>query len=298
MNLKSNFNSKPATADASQEKESKHMTSANKSSGSKTTNPSKNESLPLSFVKRWRWVCFTATLLVVASCIYMAQDFGSIRTKTFTVNGISFEMISVAGGTFDMGSNDPEACEDERIIKKEEIEDFLIGQTEVTQELWEAVMGNNPSSFVGSKNPVECVSWNDCQEFLVKLNELTGLKFRLPTEAEWEYAARGGKRSKGYRFSGSDEIGDVACWENNSENKTFAVASKEPNELGIYDMTGNVWELTCDRWSADYASPRIGLRIVCRGGGWFNYSRHCRSTYRDNTNPSFRYNYLGLRLAM
>ena len=139
--------------------------------------------------------------------------------QTITVNGVSFNMIKVEGGTFKMGaqSTDPngenydsESDSDERPIHSVTLDDYYIGETEVTQELWEVVMGTNPSWFKGSYKPVESVSWNDCQEFITKLNQLTGKEFCLPTEAEWEYAARGGNKSRGYKYSGSNTIGDVA----------------------------------------------------------------------------------------
>jgi formylglycine-generating enzyme required for sulfatase activity len=249
-------------------------------------------------MKRWRWACLGLTLILIAGCVYMANYMAPTSTTSYTVNGVTFEMVRVEGGTFRMGSDDEEAYDDERVRVYVQLPDYYIGQTEVTQELWEAVMGENPSGFEGADCPVECVSWEDCQDFIAKLNVLTDMHFRLPTEAEWEYAARGGKHSKGFRYSGGERLDGVACFQNNSENRTAPVASKAPNELGIYDMSGNVWELTSERWCADYGSPRSGGRIVVRGGGWFNEPKFCRSTYRDSSRPSYRYNYLGLRLAL
>lgn len=166
-------------------------------------------------------------------------------------------------------------------------------------------MWSNPSNFKGDDLPVEMVSWDDCQDFLSKLNSITGKKFRLPTEAEWEYAARGGKKSSGYQYSGSNTLGDVAWYANNSANKTHAVGTKQPNELGIYDMTGNVWEW-CQDWYGSYGdSPRInpmgavgGGYHVFRGGSWDCSARLCRSSCRDFITPGNRYGYLGLRLAL
>jgi len=196
---------------------------------------------------------------------------------------------------------------------------YCIGQTEVTQALWQAVMGSNPSNFNGGvygtnlQRPVECVSWNDCQTFITKLNELTGKQFRLPTEAEWEYAARGGNRSQGYKYSGSNDVNEVAWyWYNipsqsssNAGYGTQTVATKKANELGLYDMSGNVWEW-CQDWYGSYSSesqtnptgPATGSGRVYRGGSW-NYSAwSCRVSYRDYYYPSNTYVYLGLRLAL
>ena len=191
----------------------------------------------------------------------------------------------------------------------------MIGKTEVTQELWEAVMGSNPSRFKDSnfndpnlqdpKLPVEQVSWNDCQTFITKLNALTGKNFRLPTEAEWEFAARGGKKSQGYKYSGSNNIGDVAWYKDNSGKKTHPVKTKQANELGIYDMSGNVWEW-CQDWKGSYSSeaqtnPKgatTGSYRVNRGGSWRDNAVRCRSSYRYDYYPDLRYNYLGFRLVL
>ncbi|MGN1235878.1 MAG: formylglycine-generating enzyme family protein, partial [Bacteroidaceae bacterium] len=178
-------------------------------------------------------------------------------------------------------------------------------ETEVTQALWTAVMGNNPSYFKGDNNPVEKVSWNDCQEFITKLNSMTGQKFRLPTEAEWEFAARGGKKSRGYQYSGSNNISDVAWYCDNSGDNTHAVKTKQPNELGIYDMSGNVFEW-CQDWYGDYSSgsqtnpkgPSSGSSRVNRGGGWYCDARYCRSADRFGNPPDYRNFILGLRLVL
>ena len=192
---------------------------------------------------------------------------------------------------------------------------YYIGETEVTQELWQAVMGSNPSCFNGnSQHPVERVSWDDCQTFVDKLNDLlagqlpAGRRFRLPTEAEWEYAARGGNRSRGTQYSGSSSIGDVAWYDDNSGDRTHPVKGKSPNELGLYDMTGNVWEWCEDYYDSDYYSsspsanpqgPSSGSRRVLRGGGWNFFADFCRVAYRNYGSPDFRYNGgSGLRLAL
>jgi formylglycine-generating enzyme required for sulfatase activity len=222
--------------------------------------------------------------------------------QTYTVNGVSFTMIPVEGGTFQMGSTT--GYDIEKPVHQVTLSSFSIGQTEVTQELWQAVMGSNPSYSSGSKRPVEQVSWNDCRTFITKLNQLTGKTFRLPTEAEWEYAARGGNKSKGYVYSGSNEIDDVAWYNDNSGNTTHNVATKSPNELGIYDMSGNVWEW-CQDWYGSYSSgsqtnptgPTSGSYRVRRGGCWGNAASGCRVALRDYRTPTNSSDYLGLRLA-
>jgi formylglycine-generating enzyme required for sulfatase activity len=183
---------------------------------------------------------------------------------------------------------------------------YGIGQTEVTQALWQAVMGNNPSGFTGDlQRPVECVSWYDCQTFISKLNELTGKTFRLPTEAEWEYAARGGKRSQGYKYAGSNDINEVAWCHNNSSSTTHTVATKTPNELGLYDMSGNVWEWIQD-WYGRYSNaaqtnptgPASGSGRVYRGGGWENIVNDCRVSARYGMELNYHWYSIGLRLAL
>lgn len=224
--------------------------------------------------------------------------------QTYTVNGVSFTMIPVVGGTFQMGSTSGE--NDEKPVHLVTLSSFSIGQTEVTQELWQAVMGTNPSRFKGSNLPVEMVSWNDCQTFITKLNQLTGKTFRLPTEAEWEFAARGGKLSKGYTYSGSNVIDDVAWYHDNSSDKTHEVATKAPNELGIYDMSGNVYEWCQDWYSDKYYSesvvnnpngPSSASSRVNRGGGWYGSATYCRVANRGGDTPSSTFSIQGLRLA-
>ena len=223
-------------------------------------------------------------------------------------DGISIEMVRVEAGTFTMGATpemkDP--WDDEKPTHQVTLtNDYYIGKYEVTQALWKAVMGKNPSKFKGDNLPVEQVNWKDCQEFLSKLNNTTGKKFRLPTEAEWEYAARGGKKSRGYQYSGSNNISDVAWYEDNSGSKTHTVGSKQANELGIYDMSGNVWEW-CHDWKGSYSSSSqvnpIGAnsvsRRVIRGGNWLNYAGHCCSSCRSFGASDIGMNSLGLRLVL
>ena len=228
--------------------------------------------------------------------------------KTYTVNGVSFTMKYVEGGTFQMGATPEQgndAYNDEKTVHSVTVSDFCMGETEVTQALWVAVMGSNPSSFKGDNLPVESVSWDDCQEFIRKLNVLTGKKFRMPTEAEWEYAARGGNRSNGYKYSGSNSISDVA-WYGSGKDNTHPVKTKKANELGLYDMTGNVCEW-CSDWYGSYNSsaqtnptgPSSGSKRVSRGGSWNNaYARSCRTSSRFYGNPDRRISYGGFRLVV
>ena len=224
---------------------------------------------------------------------------------TITANGVSFVMKRVAGGTFQMGSDDSEADDDEKPVHSVTVSTFYMGETEVTQALWKAVMGTNPSNWKGDNLPVECISWNDCQEFIRKLNSLTGRSFRLPTEAEWEFAARGGNQSNGYKYAGSNSIGSVAWYTDNSGGKTHAVRGKLPNELGLYDMSGNVWEW-CSDWYGSYGSgsqtnpkgPSSGSNRVLRGGSWYGSARYCRVSDRTYNDPDSRSNLIGFRLAL
>ena len=227
-----------------------------------------------------------------------------------TIKGVRYEMVWVRGGTFRMGATSEQGSDayyDEKPVHSVTLSGYYIGKTEVTQALWKAVMGSNPSEFKGDDLPVERVSWYDCQEFIRELNALTGQNFRLPTEAEWEFACRGGNNSRGYKYSGSNYINDVAWYGGNSGCKTHPVATKLPNELGIYDMSGNV-----DEWCSDWygyggytsgaqtnpKGPYDGLGRVHRGGSWIYGVGRCRSSIRGHYYPTFRGNYLGLRLAL
>ena len=233
---------------------------------------------------------------------------GSNTISISVKDGISIDMVKVEAGTFMMGAT-PEMekpnSDEKPVHQVTLINDYYMGKYEVTQALWEAVMGSNPSYFKGDNLPVEKVSWNDCQKFISKLNSLTGRMFRLPTEAEWEYAARGGKESRGYQYSGSSNISDVAWYDENSGSKTHPVGTKQANELGIYDMTGNVWEW-CSDWYSSYSSSSqtnptgsdSGSARVSRGGGWFNDASYCRLSVRFYYTPDFRLDILGLRLAL
>ena len=227
-------------------------------------------------------------------------------------DGISIDMVKVEAGTFMMGAtsemkdsyDDPDS--DEKPVHQVTLtNDYYMGKYEVTQALWEAVMGSNPSYFKGDNLPVEEVSWNDCQEFISKLNSLTGRKFRLPTAAEWEYAARGGKKSRGYQYSGSSNISDVAWYDGNSGDKTHPVGTKQANELGIYDMTGNVLEWCQDWYGSYYSSSQTnptgatsGSRHVNRGGSWHSNVRRSSSSCRYGVIYVDRDLDLGFRLAL
>ena len=264
------------------------------------------------------------TVALLTTTIFTSCDFeelfgkNKVKTETFTVDGVSFTMVEVKAGTFTMGANEGDtlALDLEKPSHKVTLtKDYFIGETEVTQALWEAVMGSNPSYFKdkGANFPVEQVSWNDIQEFLTKLNQKTGKTFRLPTEAEWEYAARGGSKSKGYLYSGGNDLNAVAWYYDNARKGlasddpnygTHAVKTKQANELGLYDMSGNVWEW-CNDWYADYtADPQTdpqgaetGSARVIRGGSWYNLAQICRVSYRNfYTSVNSDY-YLGFRLA-
>ncbi len=237
------------------------------------------------------------------------NDTSEADIETINVNGVKFQMVRVQGGTFQMGATSEQGNDvsiNEKPIHSVTLSDYHIGQTQVTQELWQAVMGSNPSEFKGdSQCPVENVSWNDCMEFIAKLNRLTGKNFRLPTEAEWEYAARGGSKSRGYKYSGNNNPDLVAWYDGNSINKTHPVAQKQANELGLYDMSGNVWEW-CSDWYGEYINevqtnptgPITGTDYVQRGGSWENGSIGVRVSRRSPGTPALRGCYYGLRLAL
>ena len=230
------------------------------------------------------------------------------QTEVFVANGVAFTMVTVEGGTYTMGATAEQGDDgdtDEFPTHQVTLSSFTIGETEVTQALWEAVMGSNHSRYSGDpQRPVDSVTWDECQEFITKLNEVTGLTFRLPTESEWEFAARGGNQRQGYKYAGSNNIDEVAWYEDNSDNTTHAVATKAANELGLYDMNGNVWE-GCQDWYDDYhaepqtdpTGPETGEIRAVRGGGFVNSALFCRLTIRGGLGPSSTLVYFGLRLA-
>ena len=202
------------------------------------------------------------------------------------LNKLINNMVYVSGGTFTMGGTSEQgsdADDSEKPTHSVTLSSYYICKYEVTQALWRAVMGNNPSNFKGDNLPVESVSWNDCQTFINRLNSYTGRNFRLPTEAEWEFAARGGNYSRHYKYSGSNYISDVAWYGDDSgNNRTHPVGTKQANELGLYDMSGNVWEW-CSDWYGSYSSysqndptgPNSGSERVMRGGGRRNGAWNC-----------------------
>ena len=234
-----------------------------------------------------------------------------------TAKGLNIKMIPVEGGTFQMGATSEQGSDyksDERPVHSVTLDSYYIAETEVTQAQWYAIMGTtiyqqcdkaDSSSMygVGDNNPMYYVSWEEANEFCKRLSELTGKTYTLPTEAQWEYAARGGNKSKGYKYSGSNTIDDVA-WYNSNSSGANSVKQKQPNELGLYDMSGNVWEW-CSDWKDEYSSssqtnptgPSSGSSRVLRGGSWFNYARLCRVSNRDSNNPSLRGSNVGFRLV-
>lgn len=265
-----------------------------------------NKSKKPVFKSGWLWAVVIAVAIVAIWLMVPSQKGESPKASysngILTVNDIKYNMVWVEGGTFRMGATSEQGSDAAHSVT---VSGYYIGKTEVTQALWKAVMGSNPSCFKGDDLPVEDVSWNDCQEFIEKLNYLTGQNFRLPTEAEWEFACRGGNNSLGYEYSGSDYIDDVAWSWDNSGEKTHLVATKLPNELGIYDMSGNVWEW-CSDWYGDYSSgaqtnpkgPNDGVSRVGRGGCWYYDELSCRSSYRFLGDPTTCAAGLGLRLAL
>lgn len=230
------------------------------------------------------------------------------KNQTIKIKDVSFTMVAVQGGSYIMGATSEqaaEAYEDESPVHKVTLSDYYIGCCEVTQALWTAVMGNNPSFFKDPERPVECVGWNDCQKFIAKLNQITGKKFRLPTEAEWEFAARGGLQSKNGKYAGSDLIDKVAWYNEDWDTGTHKVASKDANELGLYDMSGNIYEW-CQDWFGRYEEgdqtnpqgPPTGKNRVLRGGSWFVIGNYCRISNRSGSLPDSRFIHIGFRLAM
>ncbi|MDD4748208.1 MAG: SUMF1/EgtB/PvdO family nonheme iron enzyme, partial [Salinivirgaceae bacterium] len=239
---------------------------------------------------------------------YNVSEFGNFTETTYNLN---LEMIAVRGGTFQMGDTFGDVGSDEKPVHSVTVSDFYMGKYEVTQAQWRAIMGNNPSKFSGCDNcPVEQVSWNDVQEFIKKLNAKTGKKYRLPTEAEWEYAAKGGVETHGrasHRYAGSNTLNDVAWNTNNSNSKTHPVGGKKPNELGIYDMSGNVWEWCNDWYDKNYygsspfnnpQGPSSGSYRVFRGGSWYGNASICRVAFRSFSTPDSGSYFIGFRLCL
>ncbi|MDD3501687.1 MAG: bifunctional serine/threonine-protein kinase/formylglycine-generating enzyme family protein [Candidatus Cloacimonetes bacterium] len=255
---------------------------------------------------------FVSLVLLVIASFFIWNKFASGRNP----------MIYIEGGTFNMGSNDRNT--DEKPIHSVTLSSFYIGKYEVTQRVWQEVMGDNPSIYKGDNRPVENITWYEAVEFCNKLSKKEGLRiaytingydvscnwsangYRLPTEAEWEYAASGGNKSNGYTYSGSNNIGDVAWYKSNSDNQSHDVGTKAANELGIYDMSGNVWEWCWDWYNSSYYSsspssnprgPYYGSRRVFRGGSWHLYDGNCCVAFRNYSSPGDSYSSMGLRLV-
>ena len=232
----------------------------------------------------------------------------SAANAKLTLNNLTANMVYVSGGTFTMGATSEQgsdAYNDEKPVHSVTLSSFYICKYEVTQALWNAVMGSNPSNWKGDDLPVETVSRDDCQTFIRKLNALTGKNFRLPTEAEWEFAARGGNNSRGYKYAGSNNIETVAWYQGNSGNKTHVVGTKSPNELGLYDMSGNVWEWCQDRYGSYSGASQTkptgassGSNRVLRGGCCGRSAWYCRSSLRIIGTPDGRNDGFGLRLVL
>ena len=241
-------------------------------------------------------------------CINEINRLTSDNTVSQTKNQLNIEMVAVQGGSFTMGCTSEQGadCEKNEIPSHQvSVSDFYIGKYEVTQAQWKAVMGKNPSKNQGDSLPVENVSWTDVQKFISCLNDLTGKEYRLPSEAEWEFAARGGNKSKKYKYCGSNELDNVAWYSSNSVSKTHVIGSKSANELGIHDMSGNVLEWCGDLYGLysnnaknNPKGPVTGSTRVIRGGSWNNYSQIARVSYRYGWDPNYRSNNLGFRLAL
>ncbi|MDP2279116.1 MAG: formylglycine-generating enzyme family protein [Nitrospirota bacterium] len=224
------------------------------------------------------------------------------QRRAFTDLTTNMEFVFVKGGCYQMGKsyNAHEVC----------VDDFYMGKYEVTQGQWKAIMGNNPSRFsdCGDNCPVESVSWDDIQDFTNKLNQKTGKNYRLPTEAEWEYAARSeGKNEKYAGSSNESGLGDYAWYDENSGGRTHPVGQKKPNGLGLYDMSGNVREWVSDWHDSDYyknspknnpTGPSSGKGKVFRGGSWFSDSRYAEAAHRGRNVPTIRFVHSGFRLVL
>lgn len=242
------------------------------------------------------------------------EEAENLQTKTFKVGNFLFNMVHVEGGTFMMGATEEqgdEAYPDEKPIHKVTLSDYWIAETQVTQSLWTEVMRHKykskrfPSNFQGEDLPVEMVSWDDCKLFIAELNEQTGEKFRLPTEAEWEFAARGGLKSKGFKYAGGNSLKSLAWFAENSEKRTHSVKLRNPNELGLYDLSGNVFEWCEDR-SEKYSEEaqnnpqgaEEGFNRVARGGSWCSDAGSCRVSIRYYFTQWLPNYHVGLRLAL
>lgn len=240
-------------------------------------------------------------LVIIAAAVHLHSSAANASTEKPAESVDNIAMAPVKGGCFKMGDAE------EKTVHEVCVNDFAIGKYEVTQGQWQEIMGHNPSRYnsCGSDCPVDQVSWNDIQEFIAKLNSKTNKQYRLPTEAEWEYAARSGGKPE--KFSGGNSVDTVAWYSKNAENRPHAVGTKQPNGLGIYDMSGNVWEWVYDCFRPDYykkspknnpQGPNCSDKRVLRGGSWFNTAKDARVAFRMRDNPGFSYHFtFGFRLA-
>ena len=254
-------------------------------------------------------LCCALTLFVLSCQNTPKETFiiePAAKPETFTIDSVTFTMLGIEGGTFTMGAamETPETYPDELPAHKVTLSSFMLGETEVTQALWEAVMDYNPSCFQYPDFPVDNVSWEECQDFISRLNELTHKHFRLPTEAEWEYACRGGNTNHHTRFCGSDTL-DIVGWNKGNCKEPHPVRRLQPSLLGLYDMSGNVWE-----WCSDYYAPypegnvvnpqgpAEGNYHVCRGGCWSGGEKGCSPSIRSRLSIGGKRNVIGFRLAL
>lgn len=263
-------------------------------------------------------IALVVVFFVVAKVVQ--QNTGSQATRTSgpasdknrQILSLGMELVYVAPGSFQMGSNDGISIE-KPVHTVQISRGYWIGKHEITQQEYESIMGDNPSEFQGARNPVEKVSWNDCVSFCKKLTDQErragrlpeGYEYRLPTEAEWEYAARGGSSGRSTKYAGSNSIGDIAWYGDNSGKKTHPVGQKQANELGLYDMSGNVYEW-CHDWNGDYSSgsqtdptgPGTGSDRVSRGGSWYYDASYCRVAGRDYYPPTSTPTNVGFRVVL
>ena len=256
-----------------------------------------NEKKPF---KIWLPILLVVLIAIIAFIIWLNPQPES-TTETFIVNGVSFNMVKVKGNTFTMGSSSSDADSNEKPVVQRTLSDFYIGEYEVTQRLWDAVMHSNPSSTVGDYLPVHNISWEDCQLFIQKLNQVSGRNFRLPTEAEWEYAAKYDPESETYhKYAGGSSPSSYAWYTDNSQNALHSVGTKSANALGLYDMSGNVIEWCQDIYT-NYGSgnPDLGKdERVLRGGYYGSSSSAVRTTSRGSCNYTVKQPAFGLRLCL
>lgn len=281
----------------------------------KLDNKSRNVRIVFSFFRKntISIICIILSIVALFFYLFYSKSFylGNEACITFTVDNVSFDMVFVKGGTFEMGEVKTEDNSFDIPKHQVTLSDFYIGKYEVTQDLWRAVMNDNPSEYRGENLPVNNISWYECQAFVRRLSNITNKKFVLPTEAQWEYAARGGVKSKGYNHSGSNNLNDVGWYNVNSDMTLHNVGINKPNELGIYDMCGNSEEF-CSDWYVDwynvlYCKSEIdpigpdhgedGM-VVVRNGSWSSSNYGCRISVRSNFPSESGSAFIGFRLAL